>query len=150
MGGAQPGLADRLRKLFSGRPHWMNGLMLFCIFMTFIYMPWDIFIKPVEVDQEVWFGIMFTGWAAKIAAIPHWGVYAAGAYGFWKMAGWMWPWAAAYAAQIAIGMAVWALLHPWSEDGALVALVALGSFVPFAALSWALWNSRSLFGSRNE
>ena len=57
--------SDGLRKLLNGRPHWMNALMLFCIFMTFIYMPWDIFIKPVAVDQEVWFGFMFTGWAAK-------------------------------------------------------------------------------------
>ncbi len=138
--------SDGLRKLLSGRPHWMNGLMLFCLFMTFIYVPWDIFIKPVEVDQEVWFGIMFTGWAAKLTAIPHWGVYAAGAYGFWKMAGWMWPWAAAYAAQVAIGMAVWALLQPGS------AIVALVSFIPFAVLTWAvltwaLWNSRPRFGT---
>jgi hypothetical protein len=119
----------------------MNGLMLFCMFMTFVYLPWDIFIKPVEVDQEVWFGIMFTGWAAKFTAIPHWGVYAAGAYGFWKMSGWMWPWAAAYVAQVAIGMAVWALLEPGS------AIFAVGSFIPFAALTWALWSSRPLFGT---
>ena len=142
-GGARPEAADRLRKLLAGRPHWMNGLMLFCIFMTFIYVPWDIFIKPVEVDQEVWFGIMFTGWAAKFTALPHWAVYAAGAYGFWKMAGGMWPWAAVYVAQVAIGMAVWTL----HEQGVVAATVV---FIPFGALTWALWNARPLFGSTSE
>jgi hypothetical protein len=32
----------------------MNAILLFCAYMTFIYLPWDIFIKPLEVDQEVW------------------------------------------------------------------------------------------------
>ncbi len=146
--GAEPALADRLRELLRGRPHWMNAVMAFCFFMTFFYMPWDIFIKPVEVDQEVWFGILFTGWAAKLTAIPHWGVYAAGAYGFWKMAGWMWPWAAAYAAQVAIGMAVWALHQPGDEW--IVVAFAAASFIPFAALTWALWNARPLFGTQTD
>ena len=69
----------------------MNLIWLFCIYMTFIYLPYDLFFKPVAVDQEVWFGFMLTGWAAKLTAPLHWAIYAAGAYGFWKMRWWMWP-----------------------------------------------------------
>ena len=59
---------DTLRDNLKLRPWWMNAIMAFCIYMALIYMPWDIFIKPVAVDQEVWFGYMFTGWAAKATA----------------------------------------------------------------------------------
>ena len=54
-----------LREGLARRPLWMNAILLFCAYMTFIYLPWDIFIKPLKVDQEVWFGVLFTGWAAK-------------------------------------------------------------------------------------
>ena len=56
-----------LRSLFAGRPIWINALMVFCGYMTFIYLPWDLFVKPVAVDQEVWFGILFTGWGSSLA-----------------------------------------------------------------------------------
>lgn len=49
------------RHQLAARPVWMQPLMLFCIYMALIYMPWDIFVKPVAEDQEVWFGYMFTG-----------------------------------------------------------------------------------------
>jgi hypothetical protein len=116
--------------------------MVFCGYMTFIYMPWDLFVKPVDVDQEVWFGILVTGWAAKVAAIPHWVVYGAGAFGFWRMRSWMWPWAAVYTAQIAIGMLVWCL-HEY--EGARAWLAGAPPFAAFAALTYALWNARPLF-----
>jgi hypothetical protein len=131
-----------MQALFDGRPSWINALMFFCGFMAFIYVPWDLFVKPVDVDQEVWFGILFTGWAAKIAAIPHWGVYAAGAVGFWRMSSWMWPWAAVYTAQIAVGMLVWCLLE---YDGGRAWLTGIASFTPFAVLTYALWNARARF-----
>ena len=44
--------------------------MLFCLYMALVYMPWDIFIKPVAEDQEVWFGYMFTGWACLLYTSP--------------------------------------------------------------------------------
>ena len=56
---------DKLTANLKSRPVWMNLVLLFCAFMTFIYMPFDMFLKPVAEDQEVWFGIMLTGWAAK-------------------------------------------------------------------------------------
>ena len=61
-------MREWLRSLFAGRPWWMNGLMLFCFFMSFIYVPWDLLLKPLEKDVDVWFGIMFTGWQAKVSA----------------------------------------------------------------------------------
>jgi hypothetical protein len=145
-GGATPGqvqsFASRLRSLFDGRPSWVSALMVFCGYMAFIYVPWDLFVKPLDVDEEVWFGIRFTGWAAKIAAIPHWGVYAAGFFGFWRMSSWMWPWAAVYTAQVAVGMLVWCLLE---YDGGRAWLAGVASFIPFAALTYALWNARTRF-----
>ena len=57
-------------------------MMLFCFYMALVYVPWDFFVKPIEGDQEVWFGYMLTDWDAKRAAIPHWIIYAAGAWGF--------------------------------------------------------------------
>ena len=44
-----------------------------------------LFMKPVAVDEEVWFGIRFHGWAAKLLELPHWAVYAAGLVGFWRL-----------------------------------------------------------------
>ncbi len=134
--------SSRLRSIFDGRPIWINTLMVFCGYMTFIYLPWDFFVKPVDVDHEVWFGILVTGWAAKAAEIPHWAIYTAGTFGFWHMRSWMWPWAAIYTAQIAVGMLVWCLRE---FEGAQAWLRGVGSFVPFAALTYALWNARPHF-----
>jgi len=133
---------SKLRSIFDGRPHWINALMVFCAYMTFLYLPWDIFVKPVEVDHEVWFGILVSGWAAKFAAIPHWAIYAAGTVGFWRMRSWMWPWAAVYTAQIAVGMLVWSVLE---LEGGRGWLGGVAAFLPFAALTYALWKARPRF-----
>ena len=129
-----------IRDLASGRPHWMNAIFAFCLFMTFVYMPFDLFWKPVEQDQEVWFGLMLTGAWAKATAPLHWAIYAAGAYGFWKMKRWMHPWAALYVAQVAIGMLVWSLLD---ERGSL--LTGVIPFALFGALAVAVWRARPSF-----
>lgn len=119
------------------RPHWMNALMLFCAYMTFIYLPWDVLLKPLSEDQEVWFGVLFTGWAAKTGGLLHWYVYGAGLWGFWKMRSWMFPWAALYTAQIAVGMFVWSFLDDRGSGMTSGLLVA----IPFLALAAALWRS---------
>ncbi len=118
----------------------MNLLWGFCLYMTFIYLPFDIFFKAVADDEEVWFGFVLRGWWAKATAPLHWAIYAAGAFGFWRMSRWMWPWAAAYSAQIAIAMAVWNLLD---ERGSWPA--ALISFAVFAVPTVALWRAKALF-----
>src|SRR3954469_14889580 len=101
-----------LRTTLARRPWWMNLLFGFCLYMTFVYLPFDVFAKPVAHDEEVWFGVVLRGWAAKATEPLHWAIYAAGAYGFFRMRGWMWPWAALYVAQIAIGMFVWNVHDP--------------------------------------
>lgn len=104
-------------------------------------MPFDIFIKPVATDQEVWFGYMLTGWAAKATEPLHWAIYAAGAYGFLKMKSWMWPWASLYVGQIAVGMFVWSVVDE-RGSGVLMGLLAAS---PFIVLATVLWRRKSSF-----
>ena len=118
----------------------MTLIFYFCVFMTVVYMPFDLFVRPVAEDQEVWFGFVLTGWWAKATAPVHWLIYGAGAYGFWRMRSWMWPWAAVYAAQVTIAMFVFSFNQ---GGGWLAGLVAAGIFtVPTVAL----WYARPLFG----
>ena len=132
-----------LRSNLAQRPWWMNAVMAFCAYMAFIYMPWDIFIKPVAVDQEVWFGILFTGWAAKATAPLHWLVYAAGTRGLWLMKRWMHPWATVYVCQIVIGMFVFNVL----DERGMGVTGGLISAAPFAVLAVAFWRARERFQS---
>ena len=122
------------------RAWWMNLIFYFCIYMTFIYMPFDLFFKPVAEDQEVWFGFTLTGWGAKITEPLHWLIYGFGAYGFWKMKTWMWPWASVYVAQIVIAMFIWNILNEVGNLGTAT-ISALIFTVPMVAL----WRSRKQF-----
>ncbi len=134
-------VAASLKYQVKARPVWMQGLFVFCLYMTFIYLPWDIFIKPLAEDQEVWFGILFTGWAAKFGALLHWFVYGAGSYGYWKMKSWMRIGSVLYLLQIAIGMFVWSMLD--ERGGGL--LFALGPATFFAALAFLSWRAKAHF-----
>ncbi len=121
--------------------------MGFCAYMAFVYVPWDFFFKPVAEDEEVWFGILLHGWAAKATEPLHWAIYAAGTYGLYQMRSWMWPWASLYVLQIAIGMFVWSIL----DEQAWGWPVGLAAALPFVALSVAFWRVRPLFsGSTPE
>ena len=120
----------------------MTALLLFCAYMTFVYVPFDLFWKPVESDTEVWLGVPLRGWWAKATEPLHWAIYAAGAWGFWKMKRWLHPWAAVYTASVAIGMLVWAVNDP--RAGLRVGVPA---FAAFGALAAALWRSRVRFST---
>jgi short-subunit dehydrogenase len=135
-------MAQWLRGMLAGRPGWMNALMIFCAYMACVYVPWDFLAKPVAVAEEVWFGIMLHGWLAKATEPLHAAIYAAGFYGFLRMRPWMFPWAAVYVAQVAIGMLVWGVLY---VDGARGPIFGAVAFVPFAALAWALWRAEPRF-----
>ena len=127
--------------VWRARPWWMNALLAFCLYMTFIYLPYDLFVKPVAADEEVWFGFVLRGWWAKATAPLHWLIYAAGAWGFWRMSRWMWPWAAVYCGQVAVAMAVWNIVDA-RGGGWLPGLVAAAVFlVPTVAL----WRSKERF-----
>lgn len=129
------------RANLSRRSWWLNLLLGFCLYMSFIYMPFDLFLKPVSADEEVWFGVTLHGWPAKLTAPLHWLIYGAGAYGLWHMRPWLWPWAAVYCAQVVIGMFVWNLLDP--RGGGVVAGAVAAAV--FAIPMVALWRARPAF-----
>ncbi len=135
-------LLDWLRAQAAKRPTWMNLLMLFCAYMALIYVPWDLFVKPVHMDEEVWFGVLFHGVTAKWLAVPHGLIYALGAWGFWRMKSWMWPWAAVYTAQVAISMAVWPVLYGEGPGRFFLGALAGGAFV---IPTVALWRAQPRF-----
>lgn len=136
-----------LQAEFAKRPWWMNGIWLFCLYMTFVYMPWDIFFKPPERWEEVWFGFTIRGWAAKATEPIHWAIYAAGAFGFWKMKRWLWPWAALYSAQIAIAMLIFNVIagpeHGDGRGGGWLAAIPI--FLFFCYLTALLWRAKPAF-----
>jgi short-subunit dehydrogenase len=137
-------MKDWLDGIFEGRPTWMNILMVFCAYMSFLYVPWDFFMKPVAQDEEVWFGIMFTGTAAKLTEPLHWLIYTAGAYGFYRRKSWMAPWAAVYAGSVTLGMVVWPVLYHESW------LMGFTAFFPFAWLTRELYRSQAYFSARRQ
>ena len=119
-------------------------LMVFCAYMTFIYMPFDLFYKPVDQDSEVWFGYALHGWAAKATEPLHWLIYGAGFYGFLKMKSWMFPWAALYVFQVAIAMFVFALFR--GEINSVLGIAILYAIaIPFVALGVMLWRAKPNF-----
>ncbi|MCU0668369.1 MAG: SDR family oxidoreductase [Myxococcota bacterium] len=131
-----------LREVLGRRPAWMNALLGFCAYMSFVYMPWDFFVKPVAVDEEVWFGFLLHGWAAKATEPLHWAIYAAGTYGFWRMRPWMWPWAGVYVAQITVATTIWLVLNVGGMRGGLL---GAASAVVYGALTIALLRARDHF-----
>lgn len=135
----------RFKDNLSRRPWWMNALLFFCAYMTFVYVPWDFLSKPVAEAEEVWFGVMLTGMAAKITEPLHWLIYYSGMRGFWRQKTWMHPWAALYAFQIAIGMFVWSILDS-RGTGPLAGLLAA---IPFLVIGALLWREKSRFRPAN-
>ena len=134
---------DAAKADWSTRPWWMSLIFYFCVYMACVYMPFDLFSKPVAVDHEIWFGFALTGWWAKATEPLHWLIYGAGAYGFWKMKSWMWPWAAVYTGQVVIAMFVWNIVND-NGRGWLAGLIAATIFaVPMVAL----WRAKPRFAS---
>lgn len=120
----------------------MNALMLFAAYQVFVYSPFDLLLKPLSEDKDVWFGLMLTGWGAKAGGLLHLVVYAVGLYGFWRMRPWVRPWSALYVAQMAVAMLVWAVVYVGGFKGFLMGIVSAAFF---AVLALALWRSREVF-----
>jgi short-subunit dehydrogenase len=125
----------------------MNALMIFSAYLGFIHLPLELFLKPVARDAEAWFGLLLHGWAAKATTPLHIAIYAAGAYGFWQMRAWMWPWAALWAAQLAFGTLVWNVVYVGGTRGWTGGLVG---GVAFSFVALALWRAKPLFGRRRQ
>jgi len=131
-----------LQAEWARRPWWLNGILLFCVFMTLGYGPFDVVFKPIERDEDVWLGYILTGWAAKVGGAVHWIVYAALSWGIWKMTPWAWWLGSLYATQVAVAMLLWPIVNgvgDWTYS-----VVAGGLF---AMPAIAFWRSRSLFAS---
>ena len=145
-------MIEILKAEWQKRPWWMNALFLFCLYMTFIYEPWDIFFKPPERWEEVWLGFTLTGWAAKVTEPIHWAIYAAGAYGFWKMKSSMWPWAAVYCGQVTIAMVIFNIIagpaYGDNRGGGPIASVVIGLFL--AVLTYYLWRAKERFNNPDQ
>ncbi|MBW2235224.1 MAG: hypothetical protein JRG85_07440 [Deltaproteobacteria bacterium] len=133
-------LAADLRAWLGRHPRWVGAFFLFCAYMTFVYMPFDFLLKLLWQDvsqaEEVWFGVMLHGKAAKLTEPLHWIVYAGLTWGLWRERSWAWPAAALYIAQVAIGVLVWNVLYPELGGGWPVGVPAL---LVFGALAVALW-----------
>lgn len=134
-----------LRGLLADRPWWINLLCVFCLYMTLFYLPYDFFFKPMAHDEEVWFGVVIRGFWAKATEPLHWLIYGLGAWGFWRMRPWMWPWAAVYSAQVAVSMLVWNLLEARGGGWPAGAIAALIFMLPTVAL----WRAKPLFVDRS-
>jgi hypothetical protein len=135
-------MREWLYDVFRERPWWMSAAMVFSAYMAFIYLPWDIFVKPMAEDEEVWFGILFHGFWAKLLAIPHWFVYAAAVYGFRRRRPWMAFWAPAYVAQVAFGIYLWTAMAQGGFTGIVLGLIPAA---PFVGLAYAFWSARDYF-----
>lgn len=141
-------MRDWLSDVLAGRPLWMNAVLVFSAYMTFVYVPWDFFWKPAAVDEEVWFGVVFTGRTAKLLELPHWLVYAMLTYGLRRMRPWTGALGAIYSAQIAVGMVVWNLLI--LEGWLLPLFVGTVGAVPFAWLAVLFWGARDFSQPRPD
>lgn len=125
------------------RPFWINAVFLFFVCMTFVYLPYDLFVKPIAEDEDVWFGFTFYGWLAKLGGIAHWFVYASLTYGLWTMSPWVRPCICLYLLQVAWSMLLWAVLtgHPGSVGFNLILACA------FVSLSIHFYRNKSMFKS---
>ena len=136
-------MPEALRDWLRRHPRWLGAVLLFCLYMTFVFMPYDflgkLFLRDVAQAEEVWFGIVLRGWAAKATEPLHWAIYAALAWGLWKDRPWALPAAAVYTAQVAIGMLVWSVS---ALGGARGLALGAAAFVLFGALALALWRAR--------
>ena len=49
-------LISRITENLKQRAWWANALLAFCLYMTIVYLPFDLFFKPLAQDQEVCLG----------------------------------------------------------------------------------------------
>jgi hypothetical protein len=96
----------------------------------------DLWLPAVR-DTEVWLGFELHGFWARATAPLHWAIFAVGAWGFWQLRPWIWPWASVYAFSIAVGHLAWNLTSE-AGGGWTAGLWQLGLFsLPALALLWA-------------
>lgn len=124
------------------RPGWATILALVCGGLA-VWQVIALCFVPVASDEQVWLGYAFRGVAAKVATIPHVALYAAGAWGFWHMSAWMWPWAAVWACAVAFAMFVWGVTN---LEGLTAVVTASVTPFPFLGIAFVIWSERERFG----
>jgi len=97
---------DAERAVSDARPCWMSALAVFCAAGLVLNLARDLFF-PETREVEVWLGFEVRGPLALATAPLHWAVLAAGAWGFWRRAAWLWPWAGVYVLYVALSHLVW-------------------------------------------
>jgi hypothetical protein len=136
--------ASRIGELLRRFPRAVSGVFLFSLFMTFVYGPYDVLVKPFTQSlaqaEEVWFGLMLRGWAAKLTEPLHWLIYAGLSYGFYRERAWAWPRASLYTLQVALGMLIWS----WIYASPLPGMKVVGAVVAllFAWVAAVVWRAR--------
>jgi hypothetical protein len=118
------------------RPRWATGMAVVCLATLAFLVVRDLTIPAVR-DTEVWFGFELTGRAAQLTAPLHWAIFALGAWGFWRVRPWIWPWAAIYAFGIAGGHLVWNLTSANGGGWSAGVMQALLFSIPAVALLFA-------------
>lgn len=134
-------MALDIKAEWAKRPWWLNLILLFALYMTFVYSLFDVVLKPLAEDEDVWLGLMFHGWAAKVGGVVHWVVYAALAWGLWHMKRWVWLLGSLYTSQVAVAMLLWPLMQ--TDSGSLMSALIAGAL--FAVPAIAFWRSKALF-----
>jgi hypothetical protein len=124
----------------ASRPWWISALLAFCLLGLVVSIPRDLFF-PAYRDIEVWFGFELSGWPARLTAPLHWAIFAAGAWGFWKLRPWMWPWASVYVFYVAASHLVWSEA---SEHGRGWP-IGLAQALALSVVALTLWRARALF-----
>ena len=120
----------------AARPWWATAGALFCAGTLFFLVARDLWLPHVR-DVEVWAGFEVRGVWAQLTAPLHWAVFAVGAWGFWRLRPWIWPWASVYAFYVAGSHLVWNLTSP-AGRGVSAGLAQLALFsVPGVLLLWA-------------
>ena len=118
------------------RPPWATLLSAFCVISVLFLVYRDLFVPHVR-DTEVWLGFELHGGPARVTAPVHWSIFGIGAWGYWKMRPWVWPWASVYALYVAVSHLVWNLVSPsgggWSAGFWQLALFAIPAVVLLGA-----------------
>ena len=109
-----------------------QALALVCAATVVFLAARDLFVPHVR-DVEVWLGFELHGLAARLTAPLHWGIFALGAWAFWRGKPWCWGAAAAYGLYVAVSHLVWNLTSPRGDgwpaglaEAAAISSLALG------------------------
>lgn len=113
------------------RPWWATPLAAFCALTVLFLVVRDLFV-PAARETEVWLGVELRGRLALLTAPLHWLLFAAGAWGFWALRPWVWPWSSVYAFHVAVSHLLWNLWSPagggWSAGVGQLVLFSVPAF----------------------